>query len=89
MRPLVQKNLSAYNNIMKSEERKMIAYIVACIGEFARASGMTAQDAFKYLYEYGGIDFLIECYDTEHLLSLYDAVEDLKIITQKSGGMIA
>ena len=89
MRPLARNSLSVYNNVMKSEERKRIAYIVACIGEFARASGMAAQDAFNYLHRYGGIDFLIECYDTEHLLSLHDAVEDLKLVTQRSGGMIA
>ena len=79
----------AVYNANMNNERKMIAYIVACISEFARESGLTAQEAFRYLDNHGGIDFLIECYDTEHLLSLQDAIEDLKTITQKSGGLIA
>jgi hypothetical protein len=73
---------------MKSEEQKKIEYAVACISEFARATGLNTKEAFRYLYNHGGIDFLIDCYDTEHLLSLDDAVDDLKIVTQKSGGMI-
>jgi len=74
---------------MSNEDRKMLAYIIACINEFARAVELSSQDAFRYLEAYGGIDFLLECYDTEHLLSLQDAVEDLKTIVQKSGGLIA
>jgi hypothetical protein len=49
---------------------------------------LTAQEAFRYLNLYGGIDFLIDCYDTEHTLSLHDAVEDLKLVAQKTGGLI-
>ena len=73
---------------MSSDERKMIAYMIACIGEFARAANITTQESYRYLADYGGIDFLFEFYDTEHLLSLQDAVDDLKLITQKSGGLI-
>ena len=73
---------------MNIEERKTIAYIIACISEFARSTGLSPQEAFRYLYSYGGIDFLIEYYDVEHLLSLDDAVDDLKLVTRKSGGMI-
>ena len=80
---------AVYNTIMKNEERKMIAYIVACINEFARDAGMTTGESFRYLYDNGGIDFLIEFYDTEHLLSFHEAVGDLKSVTQKTGGMIA
>lgn len=81
--------IADYNNSMKSEEKKIIAYIVACISEFARATGLTEQEAFRYLHIHGGMDFLIEYYDTEHVLSFDTAVEDLKIIAQKSGGLIA
>ena len=73
---------------MSNEEKKLVAYIVACVGEFARASDLTTQDAFRYLETNGGIDFLLDCYDTEHLLSFEDAIEDLMIITGKSSGMI-
>jgi len=74
---------------MNSEERKMIAYIVACINEFAGSTGLSAQEAFKYLYSHGGIDFLMDYYDTEHILSLHDTVDDLKLVAQQAGGLIA
>ena len=74
---------------MSAEEKKIIAYIVACISEFARATGLNTQEAFKYLSNHGGIDFLIEFYDIEHTLSFDEAVDDLKMVTQRSGGLIA
>jgi hypothetical protein len=73
---------------MSSEDRKMIAYVIACVGEFAHATGLSTQEAYRYLEHHGGVDFLLDYYDTEHLLSFHDAVDDLKIITQQSGGLI-
>jgi len=78
-----------YNRRMSSKDRKMIAYIVACIGEFARASDRTTQEAYRYLDLNGGIDFLMEFYDTEHLLSLDDAIEDLRTVTLRKRGLSA
>jgi len=52
---------------MTAEERKLLAYIVACISEFARATNQSMQEAFRYLDSHDGIDFLIEYYDVEHL----------------------
>jgi len=73
---------------MEDKDRKLLAYVIACISEFARSTSLSAQEAFRYLDSYGGIDFLFEHYDTEHLLSLDDAVDDLKIITNNAGGTI-
>jgi hypothetical protein len=44
------------------------------------------KDAFNYLYANKGIEFLIECYDAEHTLSLDDAVEDLTMVCRNHGG---
>jgi hypothetical protein len=74
---------------MSIEDKKTIAYIVACVSEFARATGLNPQEAFRYLYDHGGIDFLFEFYDVEHTLSFDDAIDDLKAVTQKAGGLIA
>ena len=74
---------------MSIEDRKMIAYIIACVGEFARASELTSQEAYRYLDHFCGIDFLFEFYDTEHLLSFEEAVDDLRLITQQAGGLSA
>ncbi len=74
---------------MSSEDRKMLAYVIACVGEFARATALTTQEAYRYLDYHGGIDFLLEYYDAEHLLSFDDAIDDLKTIAQRSGGLLA
>ena len=74
---------------MSTDKKKKIAYIVACISEFARATGLNTQEAFRYLNNHGGIDFLLEFYDVEHTLSFEEAVDDLKMVTQKAGGLIA
>jgi len=51
-----------------------------CVSAFSNKKNLDQCDAFNYLYNYKGIDFLIECYDAEHTLSLDDAVEDLTIV---------
>jgi hypothetical protein len=65
-----------------------IHYYVMCIGEFARAKSISAKDAFNYLRAYKGVEFLIECYDAEHTLSLENAVEDLTQVCRNNGGNI-
>jgi hypothetical protein len=74
---------------MNEVNRNMIAYLVACVSEFASATDLSVQAAHRYLSLHGGIDFLVENYEAEHLLSLDDAVSDLKEIAQQSGGMLA
>jgi hypothetical protein len=72
----------------KSADEKKIGYIVACVSEFARSTDLDVREAFRYLYNNGGITFLVECYDAEHTLSFEEAVEDLKRVAQQAGGQI-
>jgi hypothetical protein len=72
----------------RSEENK-IAYLVACISEFANDTGLTQQESFRYLRVHGGITFLNEHYEVEHLLPIEQVVDDLKLIAQQSGGMVS
>jgi len=65
-----------------------INWIVACVSEFAHRFGMTVKSAFQYLYQHGGIAFLVEQYEAEHLLSFDDAVDDLIIICKSRGGAL-
>ncbi|GHV94668.1 hypothetical protein AGMMS50293_09880 [Spirochaetia bacterium] len=65
-----------------------VHYYVMCIGEFARAKSISVKDAFNYLHAYKGVEFLIECYDAEHTLSLENAVEDLTQVCSNNGGNI-
>ena len=57
-----------------------------CVSAFADTKGLSPQEAFNYLHEHQGIEFLLDCYDAEHTLSLNDAVEDLTLVCKHSGG---
>ena len=69
-----------------SELKKKVNYAVVCVNEFANKFNITSKDAFIYLHDYKGIEFIKEHYDIEHTLSLDDAVEDLTMICRNNGG---
>ncbi|MBR1742215.1 MAG: DUF3791 domain-containing protein [Lachnospiraceae bacterium] len=69
-----------------SELKKKINYTVVCINEFANKFHITSKEAFMYLYDHAGIEFIKENYDIEHTLSIDDAVEDLVIVCRNNGG---
>lgn len=73
---------------MSKEELNLLNYIVVCISEFASRYGLHARDAYSYLSQHKGIDFLTEFYDVEHTLSFDDVVDDLTAICRKNGGFI-
>ena len=45
--------------------------------------------AFIFLANYGVIQFLYENYEVEHQLSPDDVIEDMTLIAQKNGGILA
>ncbi|MCL2137948.1 MAG: DUF3791 domain-containing protein [Treponema sp.] len=73
---------------MHDINRKHIHYYVLCVGTFAQQKNIPYVEAFNYLYRHKGIEFLIECYDAEHTLSLNDAVDDLVLVCKNNGGSI-
>jgi len=58
---------------MGDKSRNRVHYYVLCTEAFAEQKSIAPQKAFNYLKKYKGIDFLIDCYDAEHTLSLNDA----------------
>ena len=69
---------------MDSEKRKMIDYMVVCVNDYADRYGLSVVDSFDYLAKNKGLDFLEECYDIEHTLSLDTAIDDLAAICQRN-----
>jgi hypothetical protein len=67
---------------------KQTLYYAMCVSLFAKLKKIGLKDAFNYLNTYKGIDFLVECYDAEHTLSLDDAVDDLTAVCKNNGGAI-
>lgn len=65
-----------------------IEYVVACVGAFAERFSLSNMQAYSYLRRFSGIDFLLDCYEGEHTLSIDDAVDDLRQICIRNGGRI-
>ena len=80
------ENLRDVERMSIDNKRKIINYTVVCINEFADKFSLSSKDAFTYLYNHKGIDFIKENYEIEHTLSLDDAIEDLSIICRNNGG---
>ena len=72
-----------------TDERRKINYTVVCVGEFAKRQNISQKQAFQYLDQYKGIEFLKEHYDIEHTLSLDDALNDITLICEQNGGVLA
>ena len=67
-------------------DKKIIFFYITCIFDFAQKYKISIKDAYNYLKEYNGIQYLMENYEIEHTLSKDDTLEALSHITQKNGG---
>lgn len=81
---ICQQNLK----VILMGNKYQIPYINACIRAFAKRFQLSVKTAFEYLYNFKGIDFLIEFYEIEHLQSLDDAVDDLIVCCLNNGGTL-
>lgn len=65
-----------------------VKYTNYCISAFAKQYNLSLLEAFNYLERYGGLSFLDECYEAEHLLSIEEAINDLAVICKNNGGKL-
>ena len=49
-----------------SEKRKQINYAVACVSEFAHAHNLPVKEAFRFLFEYKAIVFILQIFWSRH-----------------------
>lgn len=70
------------------EIKNKVIYIEYCIHAFAEKYGLSVKQAYGYLSRFKGLEFLDECYEAEHQLSIRDAVADLVEICKTNGGKI-
>ena len=70
------------------EIKNKVIYIDYCISAFADKYKLTNKQAYAYLSRFKGLDFLDECYEAEHLLSIRNAVTDLTEVCRNNGGAI-
>jgi hypothetical protein len=74
--------------MITTKQKNIINYLVICVNDFADRAGISTSKAFRYLVDYGGIQFLTEHYDIEHTLSLDDTIDDLEHICRGNGGTL-
>ena len=72
--------------MISKQQINLINYMVVCINEFASRFNLSSNEAFKYLSNFKGIDFLSANYEIEHTLSIDEAIDDLVLICKNNGG---
>ena len=71
-----------------SYQRMLINYTIACVNVFAEKFNMSVKEAYRYLRDFKGIEFLKDFYEEEHLLSFDNVIEDLQALCRRNGGTI-
>ena len=74
--------------MITKQQINIINYLVICINDFARRFSIDATAVYRFLAQFGGIEFLVQHYEVEHTLSLDEALDDLEIICRQNGGML-
>jgi len=72
---------------LSKESRYWIEYVNMIIFEFASSYKLPLKEAYSYLKQYGGIDFLNEFYDVEHTENPYYTVRTLLKVCRNHGGV--
>lgn len=83
-----RRNFAGGTTDNNMDQKRLLAFTIAVISEFAVAYGINSQQAFRYLDKYKGLDFVEEFYDVEHTLSFADVVEDVAKVCRRNGGGI-
>ncbi len=86
--PIFAQKQHHHTPMSRDKVYNIMEYVVVCVSEFARVFRLSTQQAYAYLRRYRAIDFLIDCYDAEHTLSIENAVEDMRDICLRHGGKI-
>ncbi len=73
---------------MAAEARELLEYIVFCVGEFADRYELARSDAYRYLCQYQGIQFVVEGFDHMHMISFFDVVDFMTTYCRKNGGYL-
>lgn len=75
-------------NGLDRETKNRIGYVNFIIIRFARGFKMLIPEAFRYLEEYGGLDFLYKNYEYEHTQSEHNTCLTLLKVCRKNGGWL-
>lgn len=71
-----------------SEQKKMINFTIVCVNEFAQKHNLSRKEAFRYLFQFKGIEFIKENYEVEHTLPFDTILDDVEVLCRRNGGML-
>ena len=71
---------------LDEETSDKVCFMTFIITEFARTYRMNRQQAYFYLKEYGGLEYLTECWWALHTDNPAHAVRDINYVCQMNGG---
>jgi len=77
----------AINILEDKEKRDKLRFVTFIIPEFARTYKMDKPAAYKYLKQYGGIDFIFENWWALHTDNPFWAVHDIYKVCLRNGGL--
>ena len=75
-------------NMDHREKNNRIAYFNCCIQAFGVRFKLKGKEAYRYLRNFMGMDFLYRFYEAEHTQSIDDAIDDLILICKRNGGAL-
>lgn len=70
------------------KKKQSLAYYIVCVRSFGETYGLTPKESYSYLDRHKGLQFLIDCYEAEHTLSIEDAVSDMASVCKRNGGQL-
>lgn len=74
---------------MSEDALRMLDIAVYCIWAFAHHHGIPQHQAYPYLRQYGGIQYLLDFSDSEGTLCPDEVAEDLTDICNHQGGTLS
>ena len=78
---------TAQKRELDRETQNKVAFMTFIITKFSRAYKMSKPDAYMYLKQYGGLDFLNECWWALHTDNPFWAVRSLYFVCRNNGGL--
>jgi hypothetical protein len=78
--------ISNTNNTLDKETSDKVSFISFIIPEFAAAFKMKMPEAYLYLKQYGGLDYLDECWWALHTDNKYWALLYIYDVCRNNGG---
>ena len=76
-------------NMSTYEIENRLEFLFCCIGEFAARHSLTNSAAYRYLINFGGLDFIDKHYRIEHTQSMEDIIDDMTRICHRHGGALS